>query len=64
MLRVGGGARKDAAGLNDLSPFGTPKDIIQKTSFADGAVKQGDAVKNGETAKKRIYAKGKYFAPD
>ena len=37
---------------------------MRKTSFADGDVKQGDAAKNGETAKKRIYAKGKYFAPD
>ena len=63
MLRVGGGARK-ATGLNDLTPFGTPKDVVQKTTFADGAVKRGDAVKNGETAKKRIYARGKYFAPD
>jgi len=64
LLRMGGGARKDASGLNDLSPFGTPKDILRQTSFADGAVKQGDAAKNGETAKKRIYAKGKYFAAD
>ena len=64
MLRVGGGARKDATGLNDLTPFGTPKDIIRQTSFADGSVKQGDAPKNGETSKKRIYARGKYFAPD
>ena len=63
MLRVGGGART-AKGLKDLSPFGTPKDVVQQTTFADGAVKQGDAVKNGETVKKRIYAKGKYFAPD
>ncbi len=64
MLRVGGGARKDASGLNDLTPFGTPKDIIRQTTFADGEVKDGHAAKNGETAKKRIYAKGKYFAPD
>ena len=63
LLRVGGGSRK-ISGLKDLSPFGTPKDIIQQTRFADGEVKQGDAVKNGETAKKRIYARGKYFAPD
>jgi len=32
---------------------------VQKTSFADGEVKVGDAVKNGETAKVRIYARGK-----
>ena len=64
MLRVGGGARKDASGLNDLTPFGTPKDIIRQTTFADGEVKDGHAAKNGETAKKRVYAKGKYFAPD
>jgi mannose-6-phosphate isomerase-like protein (cupin superfamily) len=63
LLRVGGGARK-VAGLNDLTPFGTPKDILQQTKFADGAVKEGTAVKNGETAKKRVYATGKYFAPD
>jgi mannose-6-phosphate isomerase-like protein (cupin superfamily) len=63
MLRVGGGVRT-SAGLTDLTPFGTPKDVVQKTSFAGGEVKQGDAAKNGETAKKRVYAKGKYFAPD
>jgi mannose-6-phosphate isomerase-like protein (cupin superfamily) len=63
LLRVGGGVRK-VAGLNDLTRFGTPKDVIQQTSFADGAVKEGDAVKNGETAKPRIYARGKFFAPD
>ena len=63
MLRVGGGVRT-ATGLKDLTPFGTPKDVVQKTSFADGEVKQGDAAKNGETAKPRVYARGKYFAPD
>ena len=63
MLRVGGGVRS-AIGLQDLTPFGTPKDVAQKTSFADGEVKKGDAVKNGETAKPRVYAKGRYFAPD
>jgi hypothetical protein len=42
-----------------LTPFGTPRDVVQKTSFADGEVKVGDAVKNGETAKVRIYARGK-----
>jgi mannose-6-phosphate isomerase-like protein (cupin superfamily) len=63
MLRVGGGVRT-ATGLKDLTPFGTPKDVVQKTSFADGEVKRGDAAKNGETAKPRIYARGKYFAPN
>ena len=63
MLRVGGGVRT-ATGLNDLTPLGTPKDVVQKTSFADGEVKVADAAKNGETAKVRIYARGKYFAPD
>jgi len=63
MLRVGGGVRT-ATGLDDLAPFGTPKDVVQKTTFADGEVKQRDALKNGETAKKRIYARGKFFAPD
>ena len=63
MLRVGGGVRTET-GLKELTPFGTPKDVVRKTSFADGEEKQGDAVKNGETAKPRIYARGKYFAPD
>jgi len=63
MLRVGGGART-MSGLSDLTPFGTPRDVVLKTSFADGEVKKGDAVKNGETAKPRIFATGKYFAPD
>jgi mannose-6-phosphate isomerase-like protein (cupin superfamily) len=63
MLRVGGGVRK-LTGLTDLTPFGTPKDVVKQTAFADGEVKQGDAAKNGETAKPRIYARGKYFAPD
>jgi mannose-6-phosphate isomerase-like protein (cupin superfamily) len=63
LLRVGGGQRA-VTGLDDLTPFGTPKDIIRQTSFADGAVKVGDSPKNGETSKKRVYAKGKFFAPD
>jgi mannose-6-phosphate isomerase-like protein (cupin superfamily) len=63
LLRVGGGARK-LSGLKDLTPFGTPKDVVKQTTFADGAIKQGDTAKNGETAKPRIYARGKYFAPD
>jgi mannose-6-phosphate isomerase-like protein (cupin superfamily) len=63
LLRVGAGARK-VSGLSDLTHFGTPKDVLQQTKFADGAVKDGGAAKNGETAKPRIYARGKYFAPD
>jgi len=63
LLRVGAGARK-VSGLSDLTRFGTPKDVIQQTTFADGSVKDGGSVKNGETAKPRIYAKEKYFAPD
>ena len=55
---------RTATGLNDLTSFGTPKDVTRKTSFADGEVKKGDAAKNGETAKPRVYARGKYFAPD
>jgi mannose-6-phosphate isomerase-like protein (cupin superfamily) len=63
MLRVGGGVRK-VTGLKDLTPFGTPKDVVQQTTFADGVIKEGTVVKNGESAKPRIYARGKYFAPD
>ena len=63
MLRVGGGVR-DAIGLDNLTTFGTPKDVIAKTSFADGEIKVGDAKKNGETAKKRVYAEGKFFAAE
>ena len=63
MLRVGGGVRT-ATGLDNLTTFGTPKDVVAKTSFADGQVKVGNAPKNGETAKKRVYADGKFFAAD
>jgi len=63
LLRVGGGARK-VAGLSNLTRFGTPKDILQQTTFADGSTKDGASVRNGETAKLRVYAKGKYFASD
>lgn len=63
MLRMGGGERK-AKGLDDLTSFGTPKDVTRQTSFADGSEKVGDDPRNGETAKKRIYAPGKYFSPD
>jgi len=61
MLRVGGGVRTET-GLDNLTAFGTPKDVTAKTSFADGEVKVGDAKKNGETAKKRVYAEGRFFA--
>src|SRR5262245_34303129 len=63
MLRVGGGVRTEI-GLQELRPFGTRKEVVRKPSFADGEVKVGDAAKNGETAKPRIYARGKYFAAD
>lgn len=63
MLRVGGGVRTET-GLNELTPFGTPKDVVRKTSFADGATKVGNDPKNGESSKKKVYAKGKFFAPD
>lgn len=63
MLRVGGGERK-LKGVDDLTPFGTPKEIAKQTSFADGSTKVGNDPRNGENAKQRIYAKGKYFAPE
>ena len=60
MLRVGGGVRTET-GLDNLTAFGTPKDVVAKTSFADGEVKVGNAPKNGESSKKRVYAEGKFF---
>jgi mannose-6-phosphate isomerase-like protein (cupin superfamily) len=63
MLRVGAGERK-VKGLAELTPFGTPKDVAKQTSFADGSTKVGDDPRNGENAKRRIYAKGKFFSPD
>ena len=63
MLRVGGGVRTET-GLDKLTPFGTPKDVVAKTSFADGQVKIGNDLKNGESSKKRVYAPGKFFAAD
>lgn len=63
MLRVGGGVRT-AQGLDNLTPFGTPKDVVAKTSFADGEVKVGNAPKNGESSKSKVYAKGKFFSPE
>ena len=51
MLRVGAGERK-VKGLDDLTPFGTPKDVARQTSFADGSTKVGTDPKNGETAKR------------
>jgi mannose-6-phosphate isomerase-like protein (cupin superfamily) len=63
LLRVGGGERS-IRGLADLTPFGTPKDVVKQTTFADGSVKVGTSAKNGETSKKRVYAQGKYFSPD
>lgn len=63
LLRVGGGARS-VKGLDQLTPFGTPKDVVQQTKFGDGSMKVGNDPKNGETSKKRIYAEGKFFSPD
>lgn len=63
MLRVGGGERS-VKGIAELGPNGTPKDVGKLTMFGDGSKKVGNDPKNGETAKPRIYAKGKYFAPD
>lgn len=63
ILRVGGGVRTET-GLDNLTSFGTPKDVVAKTSFADGEVKVGNDPKNGESSKTRIYAEGKFFAAD
>ena len=63
LLRVGGGQRS-VKGLDDLTPFGAPRDINKMTTFADGSPKVGNAVHNGESSKARVYANGKYFAPD
>ena len=63
MMRVGGGERT-VKGLAELTPFGTPKDVVKQTSFADGSVKVGNADRNGESGKRRVYAKGKLFSPD
>ena len=63
LLRIGAGVRTKT-GLDNLTPFGTPRDVNEKTSFADGSVKIGNAPKNGESSKTRVYAAGKYFAPD
>lgn len=63
MIRVGGGVRTET-GLANLTSFGTPKDVIAKTTLANGEVKVGNDKKNGESSKKRVYAPGKFFAPD
>ncbi len=63
LLRVGGGQRT-TTGLDDLTPFGAPRDINGQTIFADGTTKIGHDPRNGESSKTRVYAKGKYFAPD
>jgi mannose-6-phosphate isomerase-like protein (cupin superfamily) len=62
MIRVGGGQRA-GKGLDDLTSFGTPKEIGKMTTFADGSTKVGKSEKNGESGKKRVYARGKYFSP-
>ena len=41
-----------------------PKDVQRQTSFADGAIKVGNDKQNGESSKRRVVAKGKYFSPD
>ena len=61
LLRVGAGQRQS---LDDLTRFGTPKEIGRHTTFADGSVKVGKDAKNGESSKALRYAKGKFFAPD
>jgi len=63
LLRVGGGQRI-TKGLDDLTPFGAPRDINGQTVFADGSTKIGHDPRNGESSKTRVYAKDKYFAPD
>ena len=63
LLRVGGGERS-VQGLDDLTPFGTPKDVVRQTRFADAAVKVGNDARNGESAKLKIFAQGKFFSPD
>ena len=51
-------------GLAHVGRHGTPKDVGEKTYFAEGDVKVGNSERNGESGKKRVYARGKYFAPD
>jgi len=60
LLRVGGGQRT-GRGLDDLTRFGTPKDVTTQTVDSAGAVKVGS--KSGETSKIRVYAAGKFFSP-
>ena len=62
--RAAGGGERAVKGLDHLTPFGTPKDVVKQTKFDDGSVKIGADAKNGETAKKRVYAQGKFFSPD
>jgi mannose-6-phosphate isomerase-like protein (cupin superfamily) len=63
LLRVGGGERK-VRGLDDLTRVGTPRDVTRLTTFANGEVKVGNDPKNGESGKPRVYAAGRFFAPD
>ena len=63
LLRVGGGERR-VKGLANLTPFGTPRDVVQQTKFSDGSVKVGSDPRNGETSKKRVHADGRFFSPD
>ncbi len=63
LMRVGGGARTKT-GVDALTQHGTPRDVNEQTTFADGSIKIGNEAKNGETAKPRVYARGKYFSAD
>jgi mannose-6-phosphate isomerase-like protein (cupin superfamily) len=62
MLRVGGGVRT-ATGPERFDAVRHAQGRRAEDIVRGREVKVGDAVKNGETAKPRIYARGKYFAP-
>ncbi len=57
---MGAGVRT-VKGLDNLTSFGTPKDVVQQTKFGDGSTKVGT---DRRTARRPegIYAKGKYFS--
>ena len=61
MLSPLGGGQRTRQGLDDLTRFGTPKDVTTQTVDSAGAVKVGS--KSGETSKPRVYAAGKFFSP-
>ncbi len=60
MMRVGGGVRK-VKGLDNLTPFGTPRDVVDQTSFGDGTKKVGNSPKNGETSQDAHLRQGQVF---